>query len=127
MASTLRFAADAVLAMIHPRTVRLGLGAIVALSLLAEGSAALAQPNLRSTFPGRRVGGGTRGECAARLLAHLVPSDSVFAPGPALTVAVLEGPPPTRGRCSSSSDRRDRGGPPPGPPWCATCPRLRLV
>jgi hypothetical protein len=80
------------MAMINPRTVRLGLGAVVALSLLGDFSAAQAQPNLRSTFPGRRVGGGTRGECAARILAHLVPGDSVFAPGPALTVAVLEGP-----------------------------------
>ena len=92
MASTSRFAAEALMAMINPRTVRLGLGALAALFLLAEGSAALAQPNLRSTFPGRRVGGGTRGECAARILAHVVPSDSVFAPGSALTVAVLEGP-----------------------------------
>ncbi len=63
---------------------------LAALSL--ETSAALAQTNLRSTFPGRRIGGGTRGECAARVLAHLVPADSVFSPGPALTVALLEGP-----------------------------------
>jgi len=88
----LRFAADAVLAMINPRTVRLGLGALAALSLLADGTAALAQPSLRSSFPGRRIGGGTRGECAARVLAHLVPTNSVFAPGPALTIALLEGP-----------------------------------
>ena len=27
----------------------------------------LAQANLRSSFPGRRVGGGTRGECSARI------------------------------------------------------------
>jgi hypothetical protein len=62
------------------------------LALLADAMAAVAQPNLRNSFPGRRIGGGTRGECAARVLAHLVPSDSVFAPGPAFTVAVLEGP-----------------------------------
>lgn len=54
--------------------------------------AALADSNMRSTFPGRRVGGGTRGECVARVLAHLVPGDSVFAPGAAMTVALLEGP-----------------------------------
>ena len=78
--------------MINPRTVRLGLGSLAALSLLAEGTAALAQPSLRSSFPGRRIGGGTRGECAARVLAHLVPTNSVFAPGPALTIALLEGP-----------------------------------
>lgn len=78
--------------MIQRRTLLPGLGALVALALLADGTAALAQPSLRSSFPGRRIGGGTRGECAARLLAHLVPLDSVFAPGPALTVALLEGP-----------------------------------
>ncbi|MFM7636011.1 MAG: hypothetical protein ACKO7Z_10645 [Cyanobacteriota bacterium] len=75
-----------------PLVGALALLALLSPGLLAEGSGALAQPNLRSSFPGRRIGGGTRGECAARVLAHLVPGDSVFAPGPALTVAVLEGP-----------------------------------
>lgn len=69
-----------------------GLAALAALALQADATAVLAQPSLRSSFPGRRIGGGTRGECSARVLAHLVPGDSVFAPGPALTVAVLEGP-----------------------------------
>lgn len=69
-----------------------GLAVLAALALLVDTAAALAQSNQRTSFPGRRIGGGTRGECAARVLAHLVPSDSVFAPGPALTVAVLEGP-----------------------------------
>ncbi len=78
--------------MTDRRIVRIGLGALAALSLLAEGTAGLAQPSLRSNFPGRRIGGGTRGECAARVVAHLVPADSVFAPGPALTIALLEGP-----------------------------------
>jgi hypothetical protein len=72
-----------------PRRLRAALAALV---LLAHFAPALAQPTLRSTFPGRRIGGGTRGECSARLLAHLVPADSVFAPGPGLTVALLEGP-----------------------------------
>lgn len=53
---------------------------------------AQAQPNLRSTFPGRRVGGATRGECSARLIAHLVPSSSVFAPGEVGLLGILEGP-----------------------------------
>lgn len=53
---------------------------------------AQAQSELRKSFPGRRVGGGTRGECASRLLAHLVPSSSVFAPGKARFLGVLEGP-----------------------------------
>ena len=78
--------------MTDRRIVRIGFGALAALSLLAEGTAGLAQPSLRSNFPGRRIGGGTRGECAARVVAHLVPADSVFAPGPALTIALLEGP-----------------------------------
>lgn len=51
-----------------------------------------AQTNLRNTFPGRRIGGGTRGECSSRLLAHLVPSSSVFAPGAAASIGLLEGP-----------------------------------
>ena len=46
----------------------------------------------RNSFPGRRVGGGTRGECAARSIVHLVPSSSVFAPGDASVIALLEGP-----------------------------------
>ena len=54
--------------------------------------AADAQPNLRSSFPGRRIGGGTRGECSARFLANLVPANSVYAPGGANLIALLEGP-----------------------------------
>ena len=46
----------------------------------------------RDSFPGRRVGGGTRGECAARPVVHLVPSSSVFAPGDPSVIALLEGP-----------------------------------
>ncbi len=48
--------------------------------------------SLRSTFPGRRVGGGTRGECSARLLAHLVPEGSVYSPGTTSHLGLLEGP-----------------------------------
>jgi len=65
---------------------------LLALAVTAEASAALAQPNLRSTFPGRRVGGGTRGECTARVLAHLVPGSSVYAPGAGGQIGLLEGP-----------------------------------
>ena len=54
--------------------------------------AAFAQANLRSSFPGRRVGGGTRGECSARILAHLVPDSSVFSPGGASELALVQGP-----------------------------------
>ncbi|WP_063400015.1 hypothetical protein [Prochlorococcus marinus] len=51
-----------------------------------------AQDDLRSTFPGRRVGGGTRGECSARLLVHLVPQSSVYAPSSTFQIGLLEGP-----------------------------------
>ena len=46
----------------------------------------------RSTFPGRRVAGGTRGECSARILVHLVPENSVFAPGASGTLGLVQGP-----------------------------------
>ena len=51
-----------------------------------------AQANPRSTFPGRRVGGGTRGECSARSLIHLVPESSVYAPGSSGLIGLLQGP-----------------------------------
>jgi hypothetical protein len=51
-----------------------------------------AQSDLRSTFPGRRVGGGTRGECNSRLIVHLVPDSNVYAPGAAPLLGLLEGP-----------------------------------
>ena len=59
---------------------------------LAIASPAWADMNLRSSFPGRRVGGGTRGECTARLVAHLVPKSNVFAPGTSGLIAILQGP-----------------------------------
>jgi hypothetical protein len=51
-----------------------------------------AQTDLRTTFPGRRVGGGTRGECNSRLIVHLVPPSSVYASGTAPLLGLLEGP-----------------------------------
>ena len=63
------------------------------LALAAASPAVLAQQNLRSTFPGRRIGGATRGECAARLIVHLVPPSSVLAPGSA-GIGLLLGPSP---------------------------------
>ena len=48
----------------------------------------------RNSFPGRRVGGGTRGECAARPVVHLVPASNVFSPGEPKLIGVLEGPSP---------------------------------
>ena len=48
--------------------------------------------NNRSTFPGRRVGGGTRGVCSGRILVHLVPENSVFAPGASGTLGLVQGP-----------------------------------
>jgi hypothetical protein len=58
----------------------------LALATFTAGEALAGSANLRNTAPGRRIGGGTRGECTARLIAHLVPSSSVFAPGSSRTV-----------------------------------------
>ena len=66
----------------------LGVSVLASLSPLAG----LAQADLRSSFPGRRVGGGTRGECSARTLVHLVPDSSVFAPGASGALALVQGP-----------------------------------
>lgn len=65
---------------------------LTAVTLSATALPSLAQPDLRSTFPGRRVGGATRGECSARLVAHLVPSNSVFSSGSSRLLGILEGP-----------------------------------
>jgi hypothetical protein len=74
------------------RSSRAFVGGLAFVTLAAMAGDALAQSNLRSTFPGRRIGGGTRGECTSRVLAHLVPASSVFAPGVSRTLGVLEGP-----------------------------------
>jgi hypothetical protein len=65
---------------------------MLALSMAIQAPEARAQNDLRKSFPGRRVGGGTRGDCSSRVLAHLVPVSSVFAPGRAGYLGVLEGP-----------------------------------
>ena len=66
------------------------LAAVVACSCL--GLMGQAHANPRSTFPGRRVGGGTRGECSARTLVHLVPATSVYAPAGSGLVGLVQGP-----------------------------------
>jgi len=71
---------------------RLGQASCVALLLVGAPVASWAQVNLRNTFPGSRMGGGTRGECSARLVAHLVPVNSVYAPGATGMIGILEGP-----------------------------------
>ncbi len=48
--------------------------------------------SLRNQFPGRRVGGGTRGECSARYIAHLVDFNSFYAPGKTRLIALIQGP-----------------------------------
>lgn len=65
------------------------------LLILASSFPALAQTKpsaQRSTFPGRRVGGGTRAVCSSRPLAHLVPLDSVYTPDSQRLIGLLEGP-----------------------------------
>ena len=64
----------------------------LAVALTSFPLAVSAQANPRSTFPGRRVGGGTRGECSARTLVHLVPATSVYAPGASGLVGLVQGP-----------------------------------
>ena len=66
------------------------LGILCMGSWLSEG----VQAAPRNSFPGRRVGGGTRGECAGRKIVHLVPASSVFAPGSTAVIGLLEGPSP---------------------------------
>lgn len=46
----------------------------------------------RQTFPGRRIGGGTRGKCNSRLLVHLVPSSNIYTPDSSKNIALLIGP-----------------------------------
>jgi hypothetical protein len=60
--------------------------------LLPQTGALADSRQMRSSFPGRRIGGGTRGECTSRLLVHLVPVNSVYAPGTPALLGVLEGP-----------------------------------
>ena len=70
------------------------IAALVSLALALIEPAALAQSDSRNTFPGRRIGGGTRGLCTSRLVAHLTPANNiqrVSVIGPA-RVAVLQGP-----------------------------------
>ena len=58
-------------------------------------SAVLSNPvaaNPRNSFPGRRVGGGTRGECTSRVLAHLVPETSVMGLPASREVGLVQGP-----------------------------------
>ena len=66
--------------------------ALLSLLFAAVPQAVDAQSALRSSFPGRRIGGGTRGECSARFLANLVPASSVFSPGSGQLIGLLEGP-----------------------------------
>jgi hypothetical protein len=72
-------------------TAGIAAGLLVLAPLAMQLPSAHAQSDLRKSFPGRRIGGGTRGDCSSRLLVHLVPASSVFAPGQARYLGVLEG------------------------------------
>lgn len=76
----------------QPRRLAVLISAAVGIALTSFPLAASAQANSRSSFPGRRVGAGTRGECSSRILAHLVPDSSVFSPGDAAELALVQGP-----------------------------------
>jgi hypothetical protein len=68
--------------------------AVLALALAAPQAPAQIDLSVRNSFPGRRIGGNTRSRniCWTRQFAHLVPVDSVVAPGEPLRIGVLEGP-----------------------------------
>ena len=68
--------------------------AVVLMAVALAGQAALAQPDSRNSFPGRRVGGGTRGVCTSRLIAHLAPANNIQRVPPAgpVRLTVLQGP-----------------------------------
>jgi len=68
------------------------LGMLALAWVLTALAAVSAQAQSRNAFPGRRIGGGTRGECAARRIIHLVPESSVYDPGATRLIAWLEGP-----------------------------------
>ena len=50
------------------------------------------QLNIGSAFPGRRLGGGTRGECSARKIMHLVPDNNILFHNSKGTIALIIGP-----------------------------------
>jgi hypothetical protein len=66
------------------------------IALIFYGSTCFAQANTPNQFPGRRVGGGTRGECTSRLIAHLVPASNIqgVTAGQPVKLALLQGPSP---------------------------------
>jgi hypothetical protein len=72
----------------RPLLVCAGLGLVLA------ATASWSQSQSNSQFPGRRIGGGTRGECTSRLIAHLVPANNIqgVLPGQPVRLAVLQGP-----------------------------------
>ena len=81
----------------------------------------------RNTFPGRRVGGGTRGECAARQIIHLVPQSSVFAPGSEGLIGWLEGPSPDPKPIEVSLRKQDTSTPVLSRSVASAGPRLVLL
>jgi hypothetical protein len=75
--------------------------------------AAHAQDALRSTFPGRRVGGGTRGDCPARVVAHLVAENNMLGAAAPTTLGILLGPANTPRPLQLAFRPRQKGTPAP--------------
>ena len=50
------------------------------------------QMNIGLAFPGRRLGGGTRGECSARKIMHLVPENNILFHNSNGQIALIIGP-----------------------------------
>lgn len=78
--------------MIPPLPLALGSSPPPPPLLLAQ--ADRGSPDRSRRFPLRREGGGTRGACASRLVAHLVPLEGRLDPGPLPILGVIEGESP---------------------------------
>ena len=59
--------------------------------------------NINNAFPGRRVGGGTRGECSSRLLINLVNKDNALYINKLDPIAILAGKTKTSEACLVSA------------------------
>lgn len=90
---------DGAMAPVHPhlRSPAVRLAALAPMGglvlAIAWSAAAVAADNSRR-FPGHREAGGSRDLCQSRRLAHLVPLNGRFAPGPSRQIALLEGESP---------------------------------
>jgi len=76
------------------RSVMARLSALMLMLLAISWAPAWGQADSRNTYPGRRVGGGTRGVCTGRFVAHFTPVSNIqrVSTNRPVRVAVLQGP-----------------------------------